>query len=262
MSTFGIIFVGYNCEDLIHRSLTPWVEAKRCGLDGHTFKIVGVSVPFIGFEQPSEQDGTHSYFHHYLEWGIDHVILNHIPVKETDARGAALKWLVEQGVDFIWQVDSDEVFAKSDISNAARFVEDNPWVQWFRVSYKNFVFDEKHYLAEPFTPPRIHRVYAPKGYKTFGFYEDNNVLYSRPWMNNDPFIPDTAFSSMTIPLAVPHYSWVSNERSRLKEKYQRKRWNHCSFKWNDQSNSLEFDPAYFAARGLPLPEVITLDSSS
>ena len=262
----GIIYTSYQMANYVDMSLNPWVSARSNRVDGHTYLIVAVSLPFEGFPLESSVDDTESFLRNRLYRGdIDHLICQKTPLKETEARGLALKWLVGQNVDVLWMCDGDERFTQSDISGAARFVDDNPWVQWFRLPYRNLVFDEKHFLAEPFTPPRIHRVYAPGGYKVCNFWDDNNVLYNRPWMVDSPVIQDIAFSSMPIPTSSAnplHYTWLNNERSRKNIEYQTKsrKW-LCSYRWDEEANQLRFNEPYFAARGLPLPEVISLDSS-
>lgn len=271
MAVFGVIFCAYESEDLLSMSLSPWIAAKRERLGGNEYRICAVACPFTGFPHDSAKplDGTIPRLQqHLLAGDIDHLITSPYPIAETEARGQALRWLVGEGAgaEVIWQADADEAILKQDILNIARFVEKNPWMKWFRVSYRNLVFDEKHWLAEPFTPPRLHRVVGLGGYQASGFYEDNNVMYSRynGRYNDEMIIQDVAFPSVTIPsnVAFPaHHSWMNSERSRLKEIYQRARWGHCSFKWNEEKGTLEFDSSYYAARGEPLPEVISLDTS-
>lgn len=266
--TFGVIYVSYESEDLLSMSLSPWIAARRERLGGHSYVVCAVSVPFTGFpHDPTKPlDGTIPRLQqHLLAGDIDHLITSPYPIVETEARGQALRWLVGEGegAEVIWQSDGDENVNQQDIFSIACFVEQNEWMQWFRISYSNLVFDEKHCLAEPFIPARLHRVYAPGGYKVYGFYEDNNVLYRRPWQGDEgTSLMDVAFPSMTIPpnVANPlHYSWLSNDRSRRKIAYQMARWGHCSFKWNEEKGALEFDSSYYAARGEPLPEVISID---
>lgn len=257
MSTFGIIFVGYNCADLIQRSLTPWVEAKRGGLGGHTYLIAAVSVPFLGFEQPPEPDSTHSYLHQSrLREDIDHVIMNHVPVRETEARGAALKWLVEQRADYLWQVDSDEIYTQDNIARIANTVLANPFMAWWRLSFRNIVFTEFQWLAECFTPPRLHKVLLNR-FRATEFWDDNNILYCA--VDDGEILRDIDWAAFTIPanIAAPaHYSWLNNDRSRRKIDYQNSRGWSCGYRW-DINRGLCFNEEYYIRRGLPLPEVIT-----
>jgi len=265
----GVIYCGYNTADLLERSLTPWIAARAARLSGHTFVICAVSVPFEGFDHGAEGvDGTPDALLQY-QCGehIDQVLTGIVPQKETEARGAALRYLVEKGVDVVWQIDSDEIFTAQDITRIATIVEAQPYVAAFRVSYQNLVFDEQHALAEPFTPMRIHRVYIAGGYRLWGFWDDNNAYYARSWEQgtaDKTMVRDTDMPVLTIPpaLANPlHYTWLSNERSKAKISYQVGRGWECSFRWDEITNQLAFNEPYYTKRCLPLPEVITLPTA-
>ncbi len=257
----GVIWVGYQCKDLLASSLTPWIEARKTRLGGHTYSICAVSVPFEGFPQDEEQDDTvDTLIAHGIGGQIDHVISaeDGKAWKETEARGAALKWLVEKGVDTIWLVDSDEVYARMDIRGALRWLEDNPLITWHRLPLLNYVFDARTYLAEPFTPPRVFRVHPPgsPGYRLHSFYDDNNVLYGGTITRD--LKRDIDFASSIVPAALclpKHFSWMNDERGRKKCLYQQAHFGHCSYRWDDQ-RGLCFDEAFYAKQGLPLPEVI------
>lgn len=255
MSKFGIIWVGYQCEDMLERSLAPWIAARREKLKGHEFVVCAVSVPFEGFEA-AHHDMTRLQLYVSQQTGeIDHLIVSDEPMKEVDARGAALRWLRTQGVTYLWQHDADEFITADQIAAIARFVEARP-VDWYRLSLKNQVFAPNQYLIEPFTPPRIHRVYNPGGFVAAGFHQDNNVYYERPW--NGERILDTQMASLTVPKGVAwisHESWLNNSRSKAKIAYQKARgWPNCSFSWDDSQGGLIWNPA------LPIPETAT-DSS-
>jgi len=261
MSTYGVIYCAYQAEDLVPRSLAPWVAARAAKLGNHAFIICAVSVPFEGFDHGGTPlDGTQDLLYDALAEGrIDRLISPPTPMKETEARGTVLRWLVEQGVDATVMVDADEFWTEAQIAATLSFVESNPWVTWFRIPYKQIVFDRQHYLAEPFTPPRIHRV-AAGGYRASGFWDDNNVVYTS-LKHPDHTKRDIDLASLTVPKEaawVPHETWISNLRSKQKVEYQIKaRGWECSFKWNDETG-LAFNEAYYAARGLPLPEVVSL----
>lgn len=241
-------------------SLTPWVEARRERLGDHTFKIAAVSVPFEKFDHEGEpNDSTGTALSTLVERReIDYAIVGTTPMKETEARGDASRWLVDRDADILIQWDSDEVITKQGILNMLSFVESNPWIQWFRISYTNFVFDTLHYLREPFTPPRIHRVNGPEDYLVVGFWDDNNITYHSFTAGGEA--KDIQFSSLTIPKEVVsplHHSWLSNERSRKKIAYQTARGWSCSYRW-DPVKGLCFNEAHFARLGQPIPEVISL----
>lgn len=247
----GVIYCAYQTEDLVEASLRPWIEARQTRLAGHDYVICAVSVPFEGFPNDQPEDRTRAILGAHAQAGdIDHAIVRDHPMAETEARGAALKWLVEQGCDTLWQVDSDEPYETAQIAAICDFVAARPLVTWFRLCLRNAVFDSKTYLVEPFTPPRIHRVTTVRGcfYTADGFCDDNNVSYRDSWHTGRP---DTAFPSATVPrqLAwIKHLSWLNDDRSRRKVAYQQGRGWTCSFDWDDAQGGLIW------RAGQPVPE--------
>lgn len=256
----GIIYVAYQAEDLLPRSLSTWIAARRDKLGGHEFVICAVSVPFEGFGQEAT-DKTRTLLGFASTRGdIDHVIVRDKPMKEIEARGKALQWLVERGCQLTWMVDADEFYLKEDIQGAVAYVENQPYVDWFRVPLKNLVFTRNQYLAEPFTPPRIHRVHI-RGYRAHSFWADNNVLYGGTITRD--LKQDLHFASATVPvhLCNPlHESWLNNARSKAKIDYQvrARGWGSCSFAWDEARGGLVFNEAHYAVQGLPLPTVLRL----
>lgn len=265
----GVILTAFQAESFIAPgpdcTIQAWFDlAPRW--EGHEVKIAAVCVPFEGFEV-GPLDNTRALLQARLDAGqLHHLITSNVPMKETDARGAALKWLVAQGVDTLVQWDSDEVATERDLRAIVGFVEANPWITSFRLSLRNAVFTSTTFLAEPFTPMRVHRTHIPGGYVASGFWDDNNVYYARPWVSDTSAatVRDVEMASMTIPAVVAnpvHLTWLDdgpNGRSRRKIEYQTKaRLWECSFRW-DESKGLQFNEAYYAKRGLPLPETITL----
>ncbi len=252
----GIIFCAWQCEDLLSSSLTPWVEAKRASLGGHLFTICAVSVPFEGFPQDETRDKTRSILGAAAQRGdVDHVVVTDKPLKETEARGRALQWLLTQGVDICWQADADEVYAETDIARTVAFTQSTPDIAWYRLSLRNAVFSPTTYLTEPFTPSRIHRARVG-GYRLHSFCDDNDLLYggtiTRDLKRQDQF------ASMTVPASVAfvrHLSWLNDLRSKRKVAYQLTHFGHCGYRWDDQ-RGLCFDEAFYAKQGLPLPEIV------
>lgn len=249
MSKIGLIYCGFNTEEYIEKSLRPWIEARQNHLVGNDYMLCAVSVPFEGFDVGA-CDNTHTQLYQHLQNGeIDHLITSDKPMKETEARGAALKWLVAQGVETLVQWDSDELATTDQIAKILSFIAANPFTDCFRFSYKNLVFTENQYLAEPFTPMRAHRVKSGS-YVADSFYDDNNVLY-RGTITRD-FKRDIDRVVKTIPKSlvwIKHATWISNERSHKKVLYQQARNWKCSFSWDDAQGGLIFNPA------LPAPEI-------
>lgn len=250
---YGVIFCGFNCADTLESALSPWIQAREQRLGGNKISICAVSVPFIGFGDCRAHDNTHFLLNQFWSrYEIDHVISHETPMKETAARGEALKWLVERGVDATFLVDADEFYTIDEISRIFAFAESHPQIAAFRGSLKNYVeaSGQRAYLTEPFTPLRLHRVRYGT-YVADSFYDDNGVLY-RGTITRD-FKRDIDLPVLTIPRNVAwtrHESWGNNERSRKKIAYQLegRRWPSCSFAWDDEQGGLIFNPA------LPIPE--------
>ena len=251
MAHFGIIFCGWGCKEYLNDSLSPWIAARRDGVAGHKASIYAVSVRFAGFE--GEDDGTRELLRGYLERGeIDGLIDGPDGVTEIEARGKALERLRGMGVDYIWQVDSDEFYQPAEIERITQYILSDTWTAWWRLSLRNYVFDEKTYLAEPFCPPRIHKM-SIRGYRIHSFIADNDVAYGG--MITRDVIPQEGFPSVTISdnvAAIKHMSWPNSIRSKTKIDYQLRGrgWLSCTFAWDDSKGGLIFNP------NLPAPKVI------
>lgn len=254
MSKIGIIWVGFNCEDTLERSLAPWIAARRDRLNSHEFAICAVSVPFEGFgEEATDKTRTLLGFASTRD-DIDHAIVRDKPMKETEARGAALRWLTEKGCVLSIMVDADEFWTIDQISKAITFMEERPFLCWARVCLKNYVFDTKTYLVEPFQPPRLHRLTYQGVYRAVGFEQDNDVRYEM--LPGGALVGQEGLPHATVPknlVWVRHESWPNSNRSRLKIEYQLKgrNWPSCSFSWDDSQGGLVWNPS------LPIPETET-----
>jgi hypothetical protein len=233
----GIIYCGYNAEDYLPGSLSPWIKARKSQLGGHDWIICAVAVPFENFVATTP-DHTIAILRIRLALAeIDHLITSAAPLKETVARTQALQWLAGQKVDVYWMVDSDEFYTTDEIERIATFVTERPLVAWYRLCLRNYVFDERTYLVEPFTPPRIYRAeYAFRN--AVEFYDDNNIAYNTV---DGALVRDNLFPSATVPKAVgwiAHKSWLNNSRSRDKVRYQEARSWRCTFAWDESRGGL------------------------
>lgn len=249
--TAGVIFTGFGTKDYVHQSLAPWIELRKDHRElgcGDPIIICAVSVRFAGFE--GEDDGTREILREYLKNGeIDYLIDGPDNIPETTARSMALSFLHGQNCDISIMWDSDEVVEEIQLVQALRYIEQDIFTVAWRFSYRNLVFTPDQWLADPFTPMRAHRL-KPGTYVADKFYDDNNILY-RGTLTRD-FKQDIYFPTMTIPPSVmnpKHYTWLSDERSRKKVAYQKKRGWTCSFDWDDSKGGLIFNPA------LPKPKI-------
>jgi hypothetical protein len=254
MTTIGVIWVGYNCADTLEKSLGPWESARRSGLGRYDYAICAVSVPFEGFDC-SEKDETHAILErHRKRYDLDHVFADDTPVTELVARTGALRWQIDRGADVTVMVDADEFYTPDEIERITSFVAARPQIAAFKGSLKNYVeaSGQRGYLADPFTPMRIHRVRYGT-YVADHFWADNNVMY-RGTLTRD-FKRDIDLPVMQIPRTtafVHHESWPNSPRSQKKIKYQleARGWPQCSFAWDESKGGLIFNP------NLPEPEIV------
>ena len=252
----GVIFCGFNTAQYIPDSLSPWIEARRKQISGNQIVISAVSVPFVRFPGERTDSTAKIISDHFLKGDIDQCCVDNEPLEETVVRGNSLNYLKSVGCDAVIQVDSDEFYTLEQIEKILNIVNFNPFVVWFRLSLKNYIFDGKTYLEEPFQPPRIHRVKTVDGYEAVGFWDDNSIFYT----NGKNNVQDRAFPTKTVHkniVWVKHMTWLNDERGRDKVNYQKSRWGSdlCSYEWDDEKKVLKFNEAYYKRMGMPIPNV-------
>lgn len=255
----GILFMSYNNLDTMEKSLSPFIIAKDKELGGHEFVISCVTVPFAEYKDlPGFVEDNVS--HRMLETlnvmrKIDYLTMHPQFIKEHEARNNGLIPLLIDNCDIIINIDGDEIINLKEFEKAIQFVEENPLYPWFKLCYKNYIFDEKHYLAEPFSPPRIWRT-KYNGMTFKGFSWDNDAY----WEKDGIVYPQISMSRLIIPQNIfwaKHLTWLNNLNSKLKISYQLKHFNGiCSYKWNEEKQTVEFNEDYYKKAWKPLPEVI------
>lgn len=261
---FGILFCAYNCADTVDAALSPWVDARKQSLHGHEFVISAVSVPFKEYEKiPVAVDDTPGYLLQSVEDNkIDFLFTQITPefkYTESEARQKALEPLLAEKVDYVILWDGDEIPTIENIAAIINFVIADIFVVWYAISYKNYVFDTKTYLTAPFTPPRVFKVRS--GNLTLQCFSwDNDLLYTdASYKDLSVYVDYRKLASCTIPPQVAwvkHLTWLSNEKTKAKVTYQQDHFKGvCSYRWNGSTNSLEFNPDYYASKGLPFPEI-------
>lgn len=260
----GCLFVGYNTEEYIHQSLSSWISARAEKLGGDEFVICAVSVPFEEYKGEPFKDETQSILgDYYNKFKIDHLITEPEFIPEKDARNMAAQYLINQGVDAIWLVDSDEIYDEHSIANISKYLQLERFCSWFRLPLTNYVFDKQTVLEEKFCPPRIWRVNT-NGYKLDSCVYDNDFCYKSTGLTERKVL-DKDLPSKTIPsklVDIKHFSWLSDQNSKKKTIYQMKRWGKdgCGYKWNEEKDCLEFNAEYYKKVGQPIPRVVKISS--
>lgn len=252
MIKLGVIFCGYNCDEHVAASLPIWEFLKKKMGDNLTFTVCNCL-----FEEYADMGQKVLPL---AEWAkadfIDFCHHNKWPVSEAVARGECLKFLLTKDIDFVLLVDADEFYTKENFDNIVKFVENNEFITWFKLSLKNYVFDNKTYLTDPFTPPRIFKV-LDGDYELDSFSWDNDVVYRNTFGNK---VPHSQFSSITIPKNIAwinHYSWCgAADYLRDKVAYQLAHFNGvCSYRWDDKENRLKFNEDFFEKYRLAIPKI-------
>lgn len=252
MNKFGIIFCGYNNEDTVEKALEPFLDDDR-------FVVAAVSVPFAEYiDQDEFEDGTGGFLNQkFREGEIKYFIDSPRYIKEHEARNLALDCLKREECQYYCMADGDELITKEQIENIIQFIEKDSESVWWRLSLKNYVFDDKTYLKEPFCPPRIFRAKPDYLYNP-SFYGDNDIQYFKS--TGEP-ISYLYLPNQTVPKEtawIKHLTWLNNKIGKRKVGYQTERWgeNSCSFDW-DEEKGLHFNEEYFRMKGERLPETLT-----
>jgi hypothetical protein len=257
----GIIGMAYNAVDSVEKTLSPWLNARDEKLGGNEFIIHAVSVPFAEYKNiPGfvEDHDTYRMLETLLVYEkIDYLTISPLYMTEAESRSAGLVPLLIENCDIIWCVDlQDEYYTKKIISEIINFVNLNKWTSWFTCNFRNYVFDERHYLEEFFTPPRIFRV-KTNGYILQKFYFDNDITYKEELRESKETSYKT-LPSMNLPknIFIKHLTWLNNENSKKKILYQKARGWICSYTWDENLDCLDFNLEYYKKTNQSFPVVI------
>lgn len=249
----GILVCGYNQETYAARSLAPWLALK----DTNNFVITACSIPFLEYAEINQKkDSTQDYLLFLEKEGkIDKVFTEPEYIKETEARQLCLDYLLSQGCSVIILLDLDELFTKDQIYKILKAIEQDKFLVWYKLSFKNYFKTERCYFDEPFCPPRIFKCKVGR-YAINKFIDDNHICYSDESGNlvHPDRLPHFTISKNKV--WISHYSWLDSESSRLKIEYHSKHFSDglCSYKWKD-GEGLIFNEEYYQKRGLSYPIV-------
>jgi hypothetical protein len=257
----GVLLCSYSLPEYIHDCLRPWIEARQTKLGGHEFVISAISVPFKEYRDKAEEDAeSPRILQEYKDKGlIDYLFTEPKWEEEKVVRNTALNPLLEvENCDIIFLLNVDEEYRLEEIEKMFSFVVRNPFIPWFRGSLKNYIFDRKTYLREPFCPARIYRTRL-SNLRLYGFRFDNEMIYID---EQNRIIDHQQLPSLTIPKHIcfaTHWTWLSSEATKRKTEYQHTRWGSsmCGYKWDYERNRLVFNPEFYMARGLTFPETIS-----
>ncbi len=251
----GVLLAVYNDPAYVEQCLKPWIDLKRI----LNIKIAVCHGQFkeyhdLGYEDSDELTQNIVGVLHQCEQ-IDYLYYQNprngsvvTYQNEAELRNHGLQYLLDQNVDVVWTIGSDELYTELQIINIVQYIKKNDLVDWYRVNYKNFVFDKKHYI-KGFNPARIWWTKRHGGIDKF--YWDDDILYKdgSNYLN---------LSHLNIPETVAfvnHYTWCDPEIAFRKIEYQNKHFanNLCSYKI--QNGKIVFNEEYYKTTGQTKPEV-------
>lgn len=240
---FGILGCFYDCENYLPEVLSPWFRLKK----ELNLSITAVNCLFSEYSSLGYKNEDYLTQEIIKKNQFDYKIISPVPQRESEVRNLALSYLLYENVDFIWLLDGDEFYTEEQIRRSINFVKKNINNYWFPINFKNYIFDGKQWI-DGFCPPRIFNNTLEN--KIDKFYWDNDIVYS----NGKGY---KTLKSLEIPREeahVRHMTWL-HSNGKKKVEYQQKHFGHCSYKWNDHKNELEFDLDFYSKRGLPFEKV-------
>lgn len=246
----GVILVGRECEDMLEKVLEPFMAFPQ-------IKVKMVSAKFKNF---TEDDGSNKKtidlaWKLCQKYNMSFDFTNFLEeMNENELRSQGLEYLREWGnFDYVWLVDADEIYEKSQIQNIINELEIDPLMTCWYLHFKNYVFDNQTFI-EGTCSPRIFK-WEYRGALIHDFFWDCDVRYQKP---DGTFISYKNTGIGKIPLDkawIQHYSWNDPIRSYKKIKYQEEHFKGgfgCSFKW--ENGKLAFNEEYYSKIGEPIPK--------
>lgn len=239
----GVLGCFYGMADLLHDTVTPWLEVKS---EGYDIVLAAACVQFKEYAElgyPDDDQATREALransHHF-----EALFLNEPPMYEKDVRTLVLYALLAKGVDVVWLLDGDEHYTSKQIKDIIAFVEKTPQFDYYHIHFDNRVFG----IATPgaFFPPRIIRTNRSGGISKFRFdnelvFNDGSALYTR--------IPGIVPRSVA---QVTHHTWRREDAER-KIAYQKKHFGYSSYAL-DSSGNLVFDDEFYTRYEMPVPQ--------
>jgi hypothetical protein len=258
----GVIYCCYGNPEYIQDCLAPWLEAKKtneiliAAVHGQFKEYRDMGIPDNDLESKRILNILHREGDKidYLYIQNNYTGFSHWQT-ESEIRNNGLQWLLEQKCDIIWLLDNDEFYTVEQIKNIISYIQkdDNKFYSWFSIPMRNYIFSGKEWISG-FAPPRIFKRETIR-YTLNKCVWDNDFQYLND--KNEPIdykqLPSKTISENTVAGGVKHLTWT-HENGELKEKYQRLHFNGiCSYKFNKETQKLEFDLEFYKKNGLSLP---------
>lgn len=246
----GLILASYNDIKYLPSCLENWIKYRET----NPLLICCLDVCFAENGSGNSTDGSIELLTKYKEENkIDFFQILPPGLKEHEARNVGLKFLLEQNCEAIVSIGTDEKFLLKEICQIFNYVKKEEFIAIFKIHYKNYVGDEKHYV-NGFTPSRIWRVnYQDKKIKEC-FWDDDLKYINKEGVE----IIDKNLPSKIIPnIQIKHLTWLNDERSKRKIAYQNLHFKPygCGYKWNEKTQSVELNIEHYKNTGQTPPEI-------
>jgi hypothetical protein len=255
----GIIYCVYGNPDYVNDCLQSWIEARK----DHNIKIAAVHGQFKEYHDLGIEDfditTQLALKEKYYDNKIDFLYIqnendeNNIYQTEAEIRDRALKYLLRENVDYVIFLDNDEFYTRENIDNIINYINQNNLIGWFSINFKNYVLDAKCWV-DGFCPPRVFKVNLIT-HRLSGIYWDNDCEYQDKKTGDK--ISYKSFATKPIPKSVAHIkhlTWL-HSNGKLKYEYQMRHFGHCGYKWNYETNQLEFNLEFHKKHNIPIPEL-------
>lgn len=248
----GIQILAYNCENTIDDVINPWLVLRGT----HDVKVWVASGQFkiykdLGYEDKNQK--TLAKLNQKLDSGeIDYLFIpdkNNL-LSDHETRNQCVNYFVENDIDLMIQVDSDEFYTKEEVLNFMDFIEKNPKYTIYNTTFKNLIEDGTKYVEwTRFSAGKIKR-HGGIGH----YYLDSHwSFYGEDNPERKMGVPQNVEYRWTEGIDIPkdlvhpiHDTWSTNRKgsfsSDLKGKieYQKKYYknNHCDWSWSDEHNKV------------------------
>lgn len=246
----GIQTLAYNCHNVIEEVLNPWINLKnqydvKIWVGSGQFKIY----KDLGYENKNED--TLKILNRLLsEKKIDYLFTpdkNNLLGDHT-TRDKSVQYFIDNDIDLMIQLDSDEFYTEDEVKNYINFIESNSGYTCYNTVFKNLIGDGSKYNEwSRFSAARI---------KEHGGI--SHYYYDCHWsFNGDKKVVDGITSgsnveyrwvpTKTIPkeLVHPiHDTWTNNRKGsgdhiKSKIEYQKKYYNHdCGWFWDEEKETI------------------------
>jgi len=245
----GIVYLSYGMPEMLDESLSAFLELKKEG----KCKISAASILFPEYEGLIEDNVTHNILLSAHKDGKIDYLLQQNQLDPSDMSEAAIRTNLLRGLrdcEYILLVDGDEIYSKESVVNILEFARGRREIWYFDIAFRNYVFDKEHYLDTIYFKRLFYNFAAPNDYIE-KFYWDCDVT----WLSGrDSFKPRGRIPESVA--LVEHYSWL-NSYGKAKVAYQHRHFGEdkCSFRWNEEKNTLELNEDFYLKYNQPIPLV-------